>query len=294
MHLCDEISNCFTASQLRKREDRRVKWLLIMPQLFWLAPALALLPVTTVFSVDGLAPEPAGLAIFQEADRRASGYQDLSVDLEMILRDRQGNQSQRLLKIRQLEMADAGDRLLVVFDSPKPIRGTALLSYSYKFDPDDQWLFLPAFKRVKKITSKNRSGPFLSSEFAFEDLALQEVEKFTYRLLENKSDESGAYYLVERTPVDDTSGYSRQLVRLDQEELRIERIDFFDDRGRPLKTLTVSGYERYLERFWKPGQMMMMNTQTGRSTQLVWHDYQFGLGLDAQRDFSTNSLRRAR
>ncbi len=279
-----------------------MRGLLNLLQLFWpaialafsAAPAVALQPGTTDFSVAGLAPEAAGLAIFQEADRRASGYQDLSVDLEMILRDRRGNQSQRQLKIRQLEMAEDGDRLLVVFDSPKPIRGTALLSYSYKFAPDDQWLFLPAFKRVKKITSKNRSGPFLSSEFAFEDLALQEVEKFTYRLLESESDESGAYYLVERTPVDDTSGYSRQLVRLDQAELRIQHIEYFDDRERPLKTLTVSGYEFYLERFWKPAQMLMENIQTGRSTQLVWHDYQFGLGLDSQRDFSTNSLRRVR
>jgi hypothetical protein len=271
-----------------------MKWLLILPQLFWLAPVAAQSPNPADFSVAGLSSESAGLAIFEEADRRASGYQDLSVELEMILRDSHDKESQRALKIKQLEMAEAGDRLLVVFDSPKPIRGTALLSYSYKFEPDDQWLFLPAFKRVKKITSKNRSGPFLSSEFAFEDLALQEVEKFSYRLLEIATDESGAYYLVERLPVDDTSGYSRQLVRLDQEQLRIQHIEYFDVRKRPLKTLTVSGYALYLDRFWKPAQMMMENTQTGRSTQLIWQDYQFALGLDAQRDFSTNSLRRAR
>ena len=269
-----------------------MKGVSILLLVLWVPPAFALAPGD--FSIGGLNAEQAGLAIFTEADRRASGYQDLSVDLEMILRDSAGNESQRALKIRQLEMTDDGDRLLVVFDSPKSIRGTALLSYSYKFQPDDQWLFLPAFKRVKKITSRNRSGPFLSSEFAFEDLALQEVEKFTYRLLADESDEAGDYYLVERRPVDDTSGYSHQIVRLDQAELRIQHIEYFDARERPLKTLTVSGYQRYLEQYWKPGQMMMSNLQTGRSTQLLWHDYQFGLGLDADRDFSTNSLRRVR
>jgi len=246
------------------------------------------------FSVAGLSAEDAGLAIFTERDRRESGYQDLSVELEMILRDTRGNESHRELKIQQLEMPDDGDRLLVVFDSPKSIRGTALLSYSHKFEPDDQWLFLPAIKRVKKIASKNRSGPFLSSEFAFEDLALQEVEKFSYRLLEEGKDSSDAYYLVERIPVDEYSGYSRQVVRLDKAELRIRHIEFFDRRGKLLKTLAVEGYERYLESFWEPGRMLMTNLQTGKTTELLWRDYRFRTGLDADRDFSTNSLRRVR
>ena len=104
----------------------------------------------------------------------------------MTLRNSRGRQSRRSLKIRQLEVAADGDKLLVVFDTPKNIRGTALLSYSHKFASDDQWLYLPAMKRVKRITSHNRSGPFLSSEFAYEDLALQEVEKFRYRLIDTQ------------------------------------------------------------------------------------------------------------
>ena len=69
-----------------------------------------------------------GIAIFREADRRESGYQDLTVDLQMTLRNARGGQSQRNLRIRQLEVPADGDKLLVVFDTPKPIRGTALLS----------------------------------------------------------------------------------------------------------------------------------------------------------------------
>lgn len=261
--------------------------------ILWLACASILSAVAHAdgFSVTGLPPADAGLALFQEADRRASGYGDLAVDLEMVLRDSRGSESTRELKIRQLEIPDDGDRLLVVFDSPKPIRGTALLSFAHKFEPDDQWLFLPAIKRVKKIASQNRSGPFLSSEFAFEDLALQEVEKFHYRLVEEAP---GDFYRVERIPVDEYSGYSRQLVTLDTKELLIQRIDYFDRQGRPLKTLEVSGYDEYAGRFWKARRMLMSNLQSGKSTELIWHDFEFGLGLDADRDFSTNSLRRAR
>jgi hypothetical protein len=246
------------------------------------------------FSLDGLSPEAAGLAIFVEADRRQSGYGDLKVDLEMILRTGSGGESRRSLRIRQLEMADDGDRLLVVFDTPKAIRGTALLSYAHKLDPDDQWMYLPALKRVKRIASNNKSGPFLSSEFAYEDMALQEVEKFSYRLLETRTGEGATLYLVERIPADEYSGYGRQVVSIDGEAFRIHHIEYYDHHNRLLKTLDVDGYQQHSRRFWKPQRMRMANSQTGKSTELNWRNFEFGTGQDAERDFSTNSLRRAR
>ena len=269
---------------------------------------LALLPLTVTaagaattdspdgepFPVAGLSPEQAGLAVFREADRRDSGYADLQVDLSMTLRTAKGAESTRSLRIRQLEVADDGDRLLVVFDTPKAIRGTALLSYAHKVEPDDQWLYLPALKRVKRIASQNRSGPFLSSEFAYEDLALQELEKFDYRLLRIEQLEGQSFFVLERVPVDDHSGYSRQVVHMDATELRIHRIQYYDHQDRPLKALELNGYERYEGRFWRPARMLMTNEQTGKSTELLWNNFRFDTGLDAERDFSTNSLRRAR
>lgn len=249
---------------------------------------------TGAFSIEGLSAPEAGLAIFLEADRRDSGYQDLRVDLEMILRTSHGSESRRVLKIRQMEMADDGDRLLVVFETPKPIHGTALLSYAHSIEPDDQWIYLPALKRVKRIASQNKSGPFLSSEFAYEDLALQEVEKYTYRLVDRVEEDGESYFVVERTPVGNHSGYARQVVQVDVRELRIHHIEYFDRQDRPLKSLRVEGYQIHEERFWKPQSMLMSNVQTGKSTELTWRNFEFASGLDADRDFSTNSLLRAR
>jgi len=102
-----------------------------------------------------------GLEIFQEADRRQSGFQDMLVNLTMVLRNRKGAAVERELDLKQLEVPEGGDRLMVVFNTPKAIRGTALLSHGQLTREDDQWLYLPALKRVKKIASRNRSGPFL-------------------------------------------------------------------------------------------------------------------------------------
>jgi hypothetical protein len=260
------------------------------------AAATAALPVAAQRDavLADLSPAEQGRAIWEEKDRRESGYHDLQVTLEMILRDRRGTESRRELSISQLEMPEDGDRLLVVFDTPKQIRGTALLSYSYQTQPDDQWLYLPAVKRVKRIASQNKSGPFLSSEFAFEDMVLQELEKFEYRLLGREACGDRQCYRVERRPLDRFSGYSRQEVLLECDSLRVERIDYFDRADRPLKILRVADYALFEDRYWKPGRMYMENLQTGKSTEILWRDYRFATGLTAERDFTTNSLARAR
>ena len=282
---------CLSFTSLRSRAGGAV-----LCALLWAgtAPAAGAQEVEAAFSIEGLTPEAAGEAIFREVDRRESGYQDLKVDLEMILRTAKGSESRRSLRIRQLEVPDDGDRLLVVFDTPKSIRGTALLSYAHKVEPDDQWMYLPALKRVKRIASQNRSGPFLSSEFAYEDMALQEVEKFTYRFVGMEDRAGEPVFVVERFPTDEHSGYGRQQVLVHGEAFRIEHIEYFDERDRLLKTLEVSGYRLHGDRFWKADQMLMRNEQTGKSTELRWANFEFATGLDADRDFSTNSLRRAR
>ncbi|MDA1076666.1 MAG: outer membrane lipoprotein-sorting protein [Proteobacteria bacterium] len=236
--------------------------------------------------------EARGRAVFVEADRRERGYVDLEVNLEMILGNAAGTESRRLLRIRQLEVPDDGDKLLVVFDTPKTIRGTAFLSFSYKTGTDDQWLYLPASKRVKRIASKNKSGPFLSSEFAFEDLSAQEVEKFTYRYSGEGEAAELPCFVVERVPKDEHSGYRRQLVWLDQAEYRIQKIEYYNKRDELTKTLTYGGYQKHLGQFWRPATMFMVNHKDGKTTELIWHDYRFRNGFIAERDFSATTLKR--
>jgi len=252
-------------------------------------------PVTAALPDEAdLTAEEYGLAVFREADRRGAGYVDLQVNLEMILRNSRGRESRRLLRIKQLEIPADGDKLLIVFDTPKSLKGSALLSFSHKAEPDDQWLFLPAVKRVKRIASRNKSGPFLSSEFAFEDLTLQEVEKFTYRFLRRELLDDRECFVVQRKAVGKYSGYSKQVVWMDTEAFRIQQIEYFNRREELMKTLKVEGYTQYDGRYWKADRMLMVNHQTGKSTELVWRDYRFATGLSDERDFSTNSLRRVR
>ena len=160
--------------------------------------------------VHALSPaEEKGHEVAVEADRRDQGWKDQKADLLMILRNRHGQQSVRELRNRSLEVADDGDKLLVIFDRPRDVKGTAFLTFTHKAGQDDQWLFLPALKR---ISSNNKSGPFMGSAFAYEDLTSQEVEKHTYKHLRDETVENLDCFVVERTPVDPKSGYTKQIV----------------------------------------------------------------------------------
>ncbi len=239
-------------------------------------------------------PRLRGLHIFQELDRRNSGYVDMHVALEMVLINKSGKRARRALQLKQLEQPDSGDMALIRFDEPNDIRGTALLSKSNVDKPEDQWLYLPAFKRVKKIASKNRSGPFAGSEFSFEDLSVEEVEDFDYRYVQSEILDAEPCFVVERFPKDEYSAYSRQLVWVDQLEYRIKKINYYDEDDRLIKTLHNSGFNLYADTIWKPQQMVMLNHKNQRSTELHWSNYKFATGLSESRDFSTNSLKRFR
>lgn len=234
-----------------------------------------------------------GLEIAKETDKRDSGFGDQTASLIMILKNKQGDTSEREIRVKTLEVDNDGDKSMSIFDRPADVKGTAFLSYSHAIKPDDQWLYLPALKRVKRITSKNKSGPFMGSEFAYEDLSSQEIEKYTYKYLRDETIDGVECFVIERLPSYQHSGYTRQEAWINKEEYRPEKIVFYDRKNSLLKTLTYSGYRQYLDKYWRADKMHMINHQTGKSTLLIWSDYQFGVGL-SDSDFNRNSLKRAR
>jgi len=238
-------------------------------------------------------PEEKGLQIAVEADKRDTGFGDSQAELKMVLRNKNGQESTRSIRNRTLEVEGDGDKSLVIFDEPRDVKGTAFLSFTHNEGPDDQWLYLPALKRVKRISSNNKSGPFMGSEFAFEDIASQEVEKYTYKYLMEEIYDDMDCVVIERYPVDPKSGYSKQIVWYDKDEYRQHKIDSYDRKGSLLKTLTSSGYKSYKGKFWRQSEMKMVNHITGKSTDLKFSNYKFGNGL-SDRDFDKNSLKRAR
>jgi outer membrane lipoprotein-sorting protein len=240
----------------------------------------------------GQSPEEKGLEIAKKAEEADKGFESSKVSLKMILTNKQGQESQRYLENQTLELHDDGDKSLIVFNSPKDVEGTATLTFTHKSSADDQWLYLPSLKRVKRISSDNKSGPFMGSEFAYEDLSSQEVEKYNYKFIKEEDVNGTKAYVVERYPVDPKSGYTKQVVWYNKENFRIEKTDYYDRKGSLMKTLTFLKYKQYLNKHWRASELTMENHLSGKKTRLLFENYAFKTGLKEQ-DFSQNSLARA-
>ncbi len=261
-----------------------------------LFPRLLLLTVLLVVSANVIAesPQQKGLRIATEADTRDTGFNDFTAHMIMTLKNRAGKTSRRDILIKTLEGQGEGDKSLSLFNTPADVKGTAMLTFSHGLKADDQWLYLPALKRVKRINSRNKSGPFMGSEFAFEDLGSQEIEKFKYNYLREEAcgpKNGWKCHVIERIPAYKYSGYTKQLTWLDTKELRPVKVKFFDRKNSLLKTLDSTGFKQYLGKFWRPALMSMVNHQTGKSTTLQWADYKFKTGL-SKRDFNKKALAR--
>lgn len=260
----------------------------------------ALLAIYTVLwycssvSAQQMDPNELGLSIAKQVDQKTHGYGDLTASLVMVLKDSRGQTSYRRMRIQTLEIPGNGERSLCIFEEPADVKDTALLTHAHRQSEDDQWLYLPALRRVKRIAGASKASSFVGSEFSYEDIAGQQLEKYTYRYLGQELLDGNDCYVIERIPIDRRNcGYSRQKAWIDKAEYRILKVDYYDRRGALHKTLTMHGYRRYLDKFWRPDRMVMVNHQSGKSTELIWSKYRFQVGLRPE-DFSTNVLLRLR
>lgn len=273
-----------------------------MKHVKWKLPGVLALMVSGLFvagAVHAQSDEQKGFDIAARSDRSDRGFDSSEAQMKMVLRNAAGDETTRTLKMKTLEVPDenVGDKSIILFDSPADIEGTALLSHAKILDPDDQWLYLPALKRVKRISSKNKSGPFVGSEFAFEDFTAQELNKFTYKYLREEpcgsEQDSLQCDVVERYPRYENSGYSKQIAWVDQTDFQTRKLEFYDRRGDPLKTLTLKDYRQYDDEYWRPHLLVMENHKTGKRTDLMYSGYQFKIGLD-DNDFVKGVLTRQR
>ncbi|RKZ89660.1 MAG: outer membrane lipoprotein-sorting protein [Gammaproteobacteria bacterium] len=257
----------------------------------WIITFVLLLGILPVVQAETV--QEKGLAIITESDNRDKGWQDSSADMVMTLRNRKGKESIREIRVKNLEVDGDGDKGLTVFDQPRDVKGTAFLTYSHALEPDEQWIFLPALKRIKRISSSNKSGPFMGSEFAYEDISSFEIPKYSYLYLREEMLDGHDTFVLEIRPQYKHSGYTKSHLWIDKKEYRIQKIDFYDRKDALLKTQQFSDYKKYLDQYWRAHTMTMNNHQNGKSTTLKWSNYTFQNGL-TDKDFEKNDLKRQR
>ena len=130
------------------------------------------------------ADDPEARAIMEKVDARDDG-DDRTADMQMVLVDKRGKQRIRKIATFQKDKGDDTYRLMF-FLHPADVKDTAFLTYDYD-DPekdDDQWLYLPALKKTKRIATSDQSGSFMGSDLNYSDMTSRNLEDFDYSFYE--------------------------------------------------------------------------------------------------------------
>jgi len=232
----------------------------------------------------------SNVELAQKSDAVMSGYGDAISEMQMTLVNANNQERTRTMKSKVLEK-EGGDKSLMEFLTPADVKGTKFLSYEHANKDDDQWLYLPALKRVKRIASKNKSGSFMGSEFSYEDLTAFNIEKYNYSGDALEVSVNGTkMYKSERIPNSKNSGYTKQVSWTTTDTFLTMKVDYYDRKKELLKTATFADYKK-ISGVWRIGKITMVNHQNDKSTILVWKNETIKNGL-RDKDFNKRVLKR--
>jgi hypothetical protein len=233
--------------------------------------------------------------IMQQVEDRDDGDNGTQ-DMEMILIDKRGNQ--RVRKIHVFSKDKGEDTLqLMFFLSPADVKDTGFLTYDYDGTDrdDDQWLYLPALRKTKRIASSDKSGSFMGSDFNYSDLTDRELENYDYTLMKETEVNGVKVWQIEGIPrtkeeIDET-GYKKSVVFVRQDNYVVIRAVSWVDKGGKLKYFDVKKLE-LIDGIWVPTEMHMTTKKSGKTlhkTILRNQNVKFNQDLDEEM-FSVRRL----
>jgi len=225
--------------------------------------------------------EPSGREIMNRVDKdhRAA---DEKAQVIVVIYAASGNRRQRDLEMFFKSGEGEDDKSLFRFTSPGNVAGTAVLTIEQTGRDDDQWAYLPALRKAKRIASSGRTGSFAGTDFAYEDLRTEQLDRHDYRLLRTETYRDEPCYVVEATPKDDAkrdeSGYSKRLVWVTTATFLVYKVEFHDRGGHHLKTLLNGDYQKVDGR-WRMHQSEMKNVRDGTKTLMKFTSREIESGL---------------
>jgi outer membrane lipoprotein-sorting protein len=169
----------------------------------------------------------------------------------------------------------------MVFQSPRDVAGTGYLSFSYDDEAkdDDMWLYLPAMRRVRRITGSGKNDDFMGTDFTYEDMGSRSLAKDTFTFQREEVIDGAVCRVVEALPKDKSDPYGRRVIWVRKDSHIIAAADYYDRQGKLLKTLRVSGIQQ-IDNIWTALKMEMTNVQSNHATVIEISGIQFNLPLN--------------
>ena len=254
--------------------------------------ALVLVPVLSVSAI-------TGDEIAENVESRPSGDTSHAL-VQMLLIDSDDTTQERVVEQYSAENADGLTRSVIMFHRPASVKDTRFLTVENANQDDDQWIYLPALRRVRRIAASEGGSSFMGTDFSYDDLTTRDTDDYnqTYLRDEELTIQQGGgqrtktVHVVEVTPKSGTdSQYSKIVEYVDPEMWLPIKVELYED-GELLKINTMERVER-VQGFWTPIVNVMENAQTGHRTELRIQRFEYNQNVPDGL-FTTNFLRTGR
>ena len=238
------------------------------------------------------AQTPSGDEIIQRSNlaRYYSG-DDMQARVVMRLVSKDGRERIREMVLARRDLQKGGEqRYFIYFHRPPDVRDVALLVWKYPNRDDDRWLYIPAFKVVRRIAASDKHTSFVGSDFTYEDVSGREPEDDTHKLLREEKTAGRDAYVVESVPKDPGGAdFSRRLSWIDKATWLALKEEYYDQRGDLARVFTAEELKE-VQGFWTAIKRVMKNAQSGHWTEVIFSDVRYNRKLGSEL-FSERSLR---
>lgn len=236
-----------------------------------------------------------GREIMDEQRQRHGARSEKTRSVMKLIDSRGRERSREMVTYSRTVDGDLSQSLLK-FLAPSNIRNTGLLTWEQPEDKEDQqWLYLPASKRVNQISGSNKKNLFMQSDLAYEDLRPENLDAHTYELLREEDVDGEGCWVIEALPATEKergdSGYSKRIFWIRKDLYLTVRIDFFDRGAKLAKRGTYSQLEQVDGDLWRSNEITMERLSTGSTT--VWSFTQRHVNEDIDENlFTQQGLKR--
>ena len=233
----------------------------------------------------------SGREIIQMVEDKPDGDNRRSV-MTMELVNHRGATRERTILSYSMDLGK-DSKSIMFFQSPADVKGTGFLSWQYD-DPskdDDKWLYLPAMKKIRRISgSSAKKENFMGSDFTYDDMGGRSVDEDEHKLLGEESLDGFTCWVIESTPLENDAVYSKTLSWIRQDALIPVKVEFYDRMGELLKTLVASEISRE-GGFWTSGKLEMANHKRKHRTRIIIKEIQYNIDMNESL-FTVPSLER--
>jgi hypothetical protein len=256
---------------------------------------ILLLSCILLFSGAGYAAEMTGKQVMEE-QRHRHRLKSEQTTVRMILADKKGRTKERVMQTYASTKNKHLSKSMIKFLEPADIRNVGLLTWEQGEDlDDDQWLYLPALKKVKRISSSGKKKKFMGTDLTFEDLRPENISTHAYQRLENVDVDGHACYVIEALPATEkerkTSGYSKRILYVRKDLLITIKTKYFGSKKRNIKLMMVSEIEKVTDKAWRTKVSIVTDLKRKSSTKMTVEKRDDTTRLD-DRFFTKGRLRR--